>query len=402
MYPVIWRVPGLGMNIPGFGLMMMIAFLVVILWAARRAARSQANPDVILNCGFISLLGGVIGARFMYVVHYWEHFAAAGSPINVLIAIIDVRQGGLEVYGGFVAAVAGILVYLWRWGHSIRWYMDIIAPSAALGMGIGRLGCFLNGCCWGGISHDLPWAVTFPYASPPMVQQYNDHTLGKELPPSLVFQARHSNGGLRPQPLVREGLFETDAVLDAARQRADAAIASLGDLKQRRDALTDPNEIQRLDAEITNAALRKLRELKPPVALAAIAMSLNNVSAAELRSLAHDHRSEPVHPTQLYSTLGLSLLAWALSALYWRRSRDGMVIFTLLTIEPVMRYLLEMIRADNPTDTAGFTISQFIALCLMLIGVIGLIVIRALPARSPRAKVWVPPPEEAAPAKAAT
>lgn len=397
MYPILWRIPGIGMNVPGFGLMMMAAFLLAILWAARRAARSQANPDVILNCGFIALIGGVLGARIMYVAHYWEHFAAMPSPI---LAIIDVRQGGLEVYGGFIAAVGAILVYLWRWGHSIRWYMDIIAPSAALGMGIGRIGCFLNGCCWGGISHDLPWAVTFPFASPPMTQQVKDHQYHRELPPSLlIFGAR--GGDVRTEPLIRDAFYESDAKLDAARKQADEVIAGLGELKKRRDAATDPNEIARLNSEITSAALRRMKGLTPPVALAGLAMSLNNVSAAELRALAHDHRSLPVHPTQLYSAIGLGLLAWALSTLYWRRTRDGQVILVLLTIEPVMRYVLEIIRADNPTDTVGFTISQFIALCLFVIGAIGLIALRTLPARSPRARIWVPPPEEAAPAKAA-
>jgi phosphatidylglycerol:prolipoprotein diacylglycerol transferase len=389
MYPILWRIPGIGMNVPGFGLMMMAAFLLAILWAARRAARSQANPDVILNCGFIALIGGVVGARVMYVAHYWEHFMAMPSPI---VAIIDVRQGGLEVYGGFIAAVGAILVYLWRWGHSIRWYMDIIAPSAALGMAIGRIGCFLNGCCWGGVSHDLPWAVTFPFASPPMTQQVKDRQYDRELPPSLLYFGSRA-GEVRAEPLYRDALYESDEKLDAARKRADEVIAGLGELAKRRAAATDPNEIAKLNSEITNAALRKLSGLTPPVALAGLAMSLNNVNAAELRALAHDHRSLPVHPTQIYSAIGLGLLAWALSALYWRRARDGQVIFALLTIEPIMRYLLEIIRADNPTDTAGFTISQFIALCLLLIGVVGLFTMYRLPARSPRARIWAPPPE---------
>ena len=120
-----------------------------------------------------------------------------------------------------------------------------------------------------------------------------------------------------------------------------------------------------------------------------------DLTFAELRGLAESHRSLPVHPTQLYSVVTALLIALLLNALYWRRTRDGQVICTLLLIEPVSRWLLEVIRADNPVDTIGmFTISQFLAVCMTLLGLIGLLVLQRMAPRSRRAVPWEPPPEE--------
>ena len=82
-----------------------------------------------------------------------------------------------------------------------------------------------------------------------------------------------------------------------------------------------------------------------------------------------------------------------LSALYWRRTRDGQVILTLLLIEPPTRWAIELMRADQPLDTAGLTISQFLAICISLFALLGLIGLRYLPPRSPRAVLWEPEEE---------
>jgi phosphatidylglycerol:prolipoprotein diacylglycerol transferase len=351
MVPVLFKIPGIGLEVPGYGVALMIGFLLSIMWAARRAERSGANPDVILNCGFIALFGGVIGARVMYVVHYWDQFAG-GTTGQVIARLIDVRKGGLEVYGGFITVVVLVLFYLWRGRHSVRWYLDIIAPSAALGMSIGRIGCFLNGCCFGGVC-DLPWAVRFPYGSPAEHQQWVDRQPGAGLPQELMVA---STKGIWPDggaafAVSRESLRATDKEIASDQP---AAAAKYFDIRTQ--------------------------------------MKRYNLNAADLRALARKYPSLPVHPTELYSALNLGLLAALLSAVYWRRTRDGQVICTLLLIEPWTRWLLELLRADNPIDTlGGFTISQFLAICLSAAGLLGFLVLHHQPARSPYAKLWEPP-----------
>ena len=404
MHPVLFRVPVIGYEVPGYGLALMIGFLLSIVWATRRAMKSGADPDVVLNCGFLALIGGVVGARVMYVWHYWEQYAHRGDFLAVVRAVIDVRQGGLEVYGGVIAVVVLVLGYLWWSKHSVRWYLDIMAPSAALGMALGRVGCFLNGCCWGGTC-DLPWAVQFPYGSPAEVRQWSEGQPGAGLPEQLLFVAPGGMfiDGTGAIPIPREFLAMSVAELDALRKLGEQHAPKLKQLETELAAATDPKQRAALEAEIqglerqVNTALQHSGGCAcraPPLA-ALTQMKKYDLDAAELKALARQYPSLPVHPTQLYSSIALGLLAALLSAVYWRRTRDGQVICVFLFIEPPTRWLIEILRADNPVDTAGFTISQFLALLLSLAGLLGLFALRRLPPRSPRARLWEPPDEDA-------
>ena len=408
MIPIVFRIPGLGMDIPGYGLMLMIGFLLSIAWAARRAERSGGNPDVVLNCGFIALLGGVIGARTMYVIHYWnEQFAPRGSTGQIVRAVLDVRGGGLEVYGGLIAVVVLVFLYLWLGKYSIRWYLDIVAPSTALGMAIGRIGCLLNGCCFGGVC-DLPWAVRFPYGSPAQLQQWTEGRAGAGLPQELLIFADDgiTIDGTAANPLPREIVTTPTREIEATHTAFAEYRARVSDLRAKLAQATDPGEKQRLQANITTLERQELPALlsggcRTPPVLSGRQMDKYGLSATELRDLAQKYRSLRVHPTQVYSAITLGLLAALLSAVYWRRTRDGQVICTLLLIEPITRVFLEILRADNPEDVTipwlpvPLTISQFLAICLSLVGLIGLLVLRNQPPRSPRAILWEPPPEPA-------
>jgi phosphatidylglycerol:prolipoprotein diacylglycerol transferase len=392
MHPVLFRVPGIGYEVPGYGLALMVGFLLSVMWATHRATKSGANPDVVLNCAFLALFGGVVGARTMYVIHYWPVFAVHGSPGKIFQAVIDVRQGGLEVYGGVLLVVLLVLVYLWRWKHSIRWYLDIMAPSAALGMAIGRVGCLLNGCCWGGVC-DLPWAVQFPYASPPAIRQWEERQPGAALPQELLVSGL-GPGQTRTRPVQRPALLATDAELADARQKLEAGLQRVKDLEQRRQAVEDPAEKRRLTADITAERKRAAREVPDKLVGAARLMVAHDLSPQALRALAAQHPSLRVHPTQLYSTIALGLVAGLLGALYWRRTRDGQIILLFFIIEPPTRWVLEVLRADNPLDTGGFTISQAIAIAVVLCGIAGLIGLQYCSPRSPYAVRWEPPKEE--------
>lgn len=392
MKPVLFEIPGLGFGVPGYGVALMIGFLLSIWWAGKRALKSRADPDVVLNCGFIALLGGVIGARAMYVWHYWEQFYPRESVGQLIIGILGVWNGGLEVYGGVIAVVVSVLLYLALTRRSIRWYLDIMAPSAALGMAIGRIGCFLNGCCWGG-ECDLPWAVRFPYGSNAVVQQWNDQAPGAGLPQQLLLDA-----GVAAQPISRDIFRVTDEQVTAAQQAVDAQKKRVGELRTRlatAAAAEKPALTQQLQGEE-----RRLRALDEQHFALRAQMQKYGLTAGQLRQLAAHYHSRPVHPTQLYSAITLGLIAWLLSAVYWRRTRDGQVICTFLLIEPPARYVLELLRADNPVDVGAFTISQAIAFSLSAAGLIGLLLLRGQAPRSPRAVPFEPPAPASAPARA--
>ena len=389
MKPVIFTLPWIEWDIPGYGLMLMVGLFIAIWWAARRALKSGGNPDVILNCGFIAIIGGVVGCRAMYVIHYWEQFAARGNAFEIAWAVIDVSKGGLEFYGGFILCTITALAWLRWWEKvSIRWYLDIIAPSAALGLAIGRIGCFLNGCCFGGTC-DLPWAVRFPFGSNACVHQWKEHLPGGELREELMYSDSSNKTGLA-MPLTREFLSTPLPKIDKLAQiRREMQMCRVKQSVEQ--DVADKNKLTARIRALEQEGGHDLLAFEPVFQN----MDKYGLSAAELQGLAGSYHSLPVHPTQLYSTVTAGLIALFLNALYWRRTRDGQVICTLLLIEPLTRWLLEVIRADNPVDTIGmFTISQFLAICMTLLGLIGLLVLQRMAPRSRRARLWEPPDEE--------
>lgn len=137
--------------------MMATAFLVGLWTANRRARLVNVSSDVITDVTMWLLVGSIIGARIVYVTTYWKDEFAGGPFYEVFM----VQHGGLVYYGGLIgASVAGIGYMLWK--QLPVWKIaDIVAPSIALGSVFGRIGCLLNGCCYGRTC-DLPWAIRFP------------------------------------------------------------------------------------------------------------------------------------------------------------------------------------------------------------------------------------------------
>ncbi len=390
-------IPYCNITVPGYGLMLMIAFILAILWAVRRAVRSGANPDVVLNLGFVAIIAGVIGCRAMFVYHYWDQFSVETNILALLWRIVDIRQGGMEYYGGLILATVSALVWLALVERvSIRWYFDIIAPSVALGLAIGRVGCFLNGCCYGGVCEGPP-GIAFPFGSPASHEQWNSGIAGGEVPKELLYLHAATGAPGLMAPLSRDSLRASDERIATAQRAEDAAVEALNSA---RSAESKAPEAQRAAAKraVQQAELRyelaraDLRDIRGN-------MKKYGLSAAEIRAIAARNASLPVHPTQLYSTVVGLAIAGLLSAAYWRRRRDGQVICLLFLVEPLARIVLELVRVDNPKDVFGLlTISQFLALLMIALGVVGLLALQTLPPRSPRATRWAPP---AAPAGAA-
>ncbi len=342
MYPTLFNIPWVNLPIRGYGLMLMIGFLGGTWWAARRAFRVKADPDCAVNLGFVALIMSIIGARVFYVAHYWEHFAGRG-----LWTILNVSAGGMEFYGGFLGAFLGVVVYLWMKKMSIRLYLDILAPSLMFGMSMARIGCFLNGCCWGGPTPvQIPWAVHFPYGSSAQTGLWEDRLSTVPAPLIVIHESGYA------------GLMHPDVL----NSKKDDKSVSISLLKQR----------QRF-----------------------------NMNREQLAALADSPvcHSVGIHPTQLYASIGAMILAILLNALFHRRQRQGLVFGILFIFYPLMRIVEEIIRYDNPHDTAGLTISQFVSVLLLTFGIAWLIGIYRQPLRSPRAIPFVFPNEPPVPTK---
>ncbi len=409
MYPTLFKIPflpdWLG-DIKSYGVLMMIAFLSGIWLACRRAYRSQADPDIILNMGFIALIGGVIGARAMFVLHYWDTKFAnhADTFFGMIWAACDIRAGGLEFWGGPLLVIPALAIYLRFVAKvSVRWYYDIAIPSLAWGLALTRIGCFLNGCCWGAIcvdTHDpagqraaLPWAVRFPYASPAMNQQYQfgQLTLPKELISVAQSGLSAPVSGQSIAALAKDGgkaYAGLRGALAAARERYNKAKAGGA----------DAGTLGELQTEV-EVAKKALNQHFQTVGRAAAQCSKYDLSPEQLAELARHNRSKPVHPAQLYATINGLLICWVLSTLFYYRKRHGIVVGWFLILYSGSRILLELIRQDNPLDVGGLTISQALSLGTLAIGVAWLWLMHTkMPLVSPKAVPFVPPEEEKPPA----
>jgi len=158
MYPELIKLPFLDVTVKSYGLMLVIGFMAAATVIRRLSRSFTPDPQLITNAALYSLIGGVVGARLFYVIHYFGEFK--GSWVKVF----HIWEGGLELLGGVVLAIGIIFLYLLYHKLPMRRYLDVLAVGLLLALVFGRMGCFLNGCCWGKPT-DLPWGVRFPYDS---------------------------------------------------------------------------------------------------------------------------------------------------------------------------------------------------------------------------------------------
>lgn len=407
MFPTLFTIPFLPAcigQLKAYSLFMMIAFLTGIWWSARRAERVQANPDVILNMGFIALVFGVLGARAMFVIHYWD--TRFGNQPNPWLAAMDITAGGLEFLGGPIAVIPALYIYMKYIAKvSARWYYDISAPALASGLAFARIGCFLNGCCWGSVCTDpadpshraaaLPWAVRFPYASPAMQQQSNGAFGQLTLPKELIWVRRSGEFMILPPDSIARAVADDRDL--APRERA-AFEEAFRKLIERRDAGADAAELAGLRSAAKSRLAAYVQTHPDSPAVPAFEQCLRyDVTPRQLAALADLYRSVPVHPVQLYAVVNAALLSWLLSRVFYYRRRHGIVLPLFLMLYAIARFVEELIRQDNPLDVGGLTISQGLSLALFVIGALAFAWMYRLPMTSPLAVRFVPPPEEPAP-----
>ena len=141
MYPIIYKIGPL--NIYSWGFMVAVAFLVGLITALRYAKKEGIRAEIILDLFIYVTIISIIGARFFYVIQFFSQFK------DNLISIFYVWQGGLVFLGGLLFALAVILAYVKYHKLDIWKLLDVLSPATAIGYAIGRIGCFLNGCCYG-------------------------------------------------------------------------------------------------------------------------------------------------------------------------------------------------------------------------------------------------------------
>ncbi len=151
MHPIICQIGPL--TIYSYGLMLAIAVVVCSSLLSRDAKRYQIKSEVILDLVFWIVVFGLIGARIFYVLLNLDFY------LNHPWKIIAIQEGGLAWQGSFVSGMLAGIFFIKKHALPLRPTLDLVAPYIALGHSIGRIGCFLNGCCYG---REVPWGIFFP------------------------------------------------------------------------------------------------------------------------------------------------------------------------------------------------------------------------------------------------
>ncbi len=169
VYPLQWDLGPI--EITGYGIMLMVAFLMGGWLIALQLRQANLKEEYAADMVAAAVIGGIIGAKLWYV-------ALTGDPDALL------SRGGLVWYGGFIGGALAVILNSWRLHVPLRWTMELAAPALAAAYALGRVGCFLVNDDYGRPS-DLPWAVKFPDGLPPSTADNLKNLFGIPIPEGI-------------------------------------------------------------------------------------------------------------------------------------------------------------------------------------------------------------------------
>ncbi len=389
-----------GFPIRGYGVMLMLAIVLSTLLTVWRGKRKWNYPsETILGIVLVCAVFGIIGARGFYVAQYWSDFKSA-SMRETLINVLNVANGGLVVYGSMIGGALACLIYLFLKKLPIAPTLDLFAPALMLGVAIGRIGCFLNGCCFGGPC-DAPWSVVFPQGSPAYMQQLDEGRIslyGITLQPpesndasdEQLFSLKSKRVNLATEEPSDVVIAKIDSDSEAERcgllpgmKIREIGIAPKNFFANKRDAdfAVSNNQIQRFrlsnNAQLfyffTNIWSNDPDEDVWLVAEEEDSSGEDGVHQHKFRNfIFHPNPTTalPVHPTQIYSSIAALILCCALLIVSKLTSRDGVVFSLAMVLYPIERFAVEeMLRSDEESFRGtGLTVSQCVSVCILALG----------------------------------
>ncbi len=325
-----------GMAIRGYGVMLLggVASAVALAWY--RAKGRGIDRDLILSLAPWTFVGGIIGARLFYVIQYRENFIAdsIGQTLRNMLAF---TEGGLVVYGSFIGGFLATIVFVaWHKLPLLR-LGDAVVPCMFMGVFLGRIGCLMNGCCYGGRCDDNAYALYFPPNSPVYVDQLRSGDLL----------------GMTIDPVTKQiDAVEPDSVASRS------GIKPGSTLQRIEEVYPDRSEI---DKDLPVEDVR-------PGAAALVDGQIYRWSADELPM-----RARAVEPAQLISSLGSLALCLTLCAIPFGRFRDGVVMILGFASYAILRFIMEIIRVDEAGQFGtSLSISQWVSIIVLVLSLITL------------------------------
>jgi prolipoprotein diacylglyceryltransferase len=352
-------IPAKGIPIYGFGMMLFLAFLICTWLAGRRSEREGISRETIQDLAIWVFVGGLLGARTTYLLSETK-VEGVWDFISRLPRIWD---GGIVLYGSILGALASYFIayflFFHKRGLSTRRLADVSAPCIALGLCLGRLGCFLNGCCFGQVACAdcalVPPAATvsFPLSAPPregLVKEGFQTAAGFTLKP-----------GVEPPTIDR-----VDPTSPAYKKgvRPDQEIIAINGWKisERAPDEIGGQKLRTLMVEVRDeqGKVKDKREKKFGLDALSHVLQLENWDRGEADvtlALLNPNETEPeiitfaprtlaLYPTQLYEVISMGLLMLVLLAYEPFRHRAGQVAAVLLVGYGIHRFLNEILRDD--------------------------------------------------------
>ena len=192
MYPDLFHIGSI--PIKSYGIMLALSFFLGVMYVYWQSKKHGRRFEPLLAVAYIMIFGGVAGARLFYVLLHLEEFS--GHWLDVVNPFHQGMFGlaGLNLYGGVLTGmIATVAFCIWR-KMPILDVFDFFAPTIGIGLAVSRIGCFLNGCCFGSPT-SLPWGVTFPPGSIPSFvfgsQPLHPAQLYSSLYGALIFLVLH-------------------------------------------------------------------------------------------------------------------------------------------------------------------------------------------------------------------
>lgn len=323
------RGEAVGLPIRGYGVMLLLGIVAAVGLALNRAKRYGIAEEVIFGIAPWAIIGGIVGARLFYVIEYRDSFFY-GDFISSFKRVVNFTEGGLVVYGSFIGGFLAGGFHVVRNRLPLLRLGDVVVPTMFIGLALGRLGCLLNGCCYGGACEDDWYALRFPNGSP----VFQDQLVSGELV------------GVRLSP-DRDKIAEVQAgsLAEAKGIKPGDSVSQFGPVRS--VELADPAR----PAEDT------------PFGLIADVQGVEHYwSASDLPSSAL-----PVRGTQVMSAIGGLSLCLGLCILSRFVQRDGMIMLVGFIGYAILRFGMEMLRNDEPGQFGTtLTISQWVSIVVFV------------------------------------
>ncbi len=143
------------LNVRWYGIMVALAILVTVLWVAWQVKKgARISYDTVFMAAIVGIPSGVVVSRLLHVIDLWDYYSQNPGQI--------IGGSGLSIYGAILGATLGIWVYSKFSKFQFGYLADLIVPGLILAQIVGRVGCTINGCCYG-TPASLPWAIIYTH-----------------------------------------------------------------------------------------------------------------------------------------------------------------------------------------------------------------------------------------------